>query len=268
VLAPDPGTVPATERGARQHDLAIEEVAVEITEAELRNMVRELDGRHREGMAGMAADVAEPHCGEGRRVIGPARRRFLRGAVLGAATVAVGRSLPLPWRLWGPALAQDSGDPEIAAFAESVELAVVEAYRAAAASGRMTTPAVADAARSFAEHHEEHGAAFGAAAGSVATGRANPGLLEEVADQLERAADENDVVEIVFGLENAAAATYLFALGALESAEALQATASILPVEAQHAVVLGVVLGRPATELFPTFENQDRALDPETFPVA
>jgi Ferritin-like domain len=221
---------------------------VEITEPELRNAVRELEARHRE--------------------IGPSRRRFLRGAGLGAATVAVGRSRPLGWRLWTPVLAQESGDPEIAAFAESIELAVVEAYRAATASGKMTTPAVADAARTFAEHHEEHGAAFGAAAGSAATGRANPGLLEEVTDQLEGADDENDVVAITFGLENAAAATYLFALGVLESAEARQVTASILPVEAQHAVVLGVVLGRPPTELFPTFENQDRALDPETLPVA
>jgi Ferritin-like domain len=229
-------------RGARQRDLAIEEVAVEIIEPELRNMVR--------------------------RVIAPSRRRFLRGAGLGAATVAVGGSRPLRWRLWAPALAQESGDPEIAAFAESVELAVVEAYRGAAASAKVTTPAVADAARAFAEHHEEHGAAFGAVAGGVATGRANPGLLEEVTDQLEGAADENDVVEIAFGLENAAAATHLFVLGVLESAEARQVAASILPVEAQHAVVLGGVLGRPPTELFPSFENQDRALDPETLPVA
>ena len=228
--------------------LAIEEVEVDIAERELRSMLRAVDDRH--------------------RVMGPTRRRFVRRAGLGAVTVAIRPSLLSLSRRSRPASAQQSGDPEITAFAESVELALMEAYQAAATSGKITTPAVADAAGAFAEHHQEHGAAFGAAAGSAATGRANPGLLEEVADQLEGAADENDVVEIAFGLENAAAATHLFALGALESAEALQATASILPVEAQHAVVLGVVLGKPATELFPTFENQDRALDSETFPVA
>jgi hypothetical protein len=228
--------------------LAIEEVEVDIAERELRSMLRAVADRY--------------------RVMGPTRRRFVRGAGLGAVTVAIGPSLLSLSRRSRSAPAQQSGDPEITAFAESVELALVEAYQAAATSGKITTPAVADAAGAFAEHHQEHGAAFGAAAGSAATGRANPGLLDEVADQLEGAADENDVVEIAFGLESAAAATHLFALGALESPDALQATASILPVEAQHAVVLGVVLGKPATELFPTFENQDRALDSETFPVA
>ena len=72
------------------------------------------------------------------------------------------------------------------------------------------------------------------------------------------------------GLENAAAATYLFALGALTSKAALQLTASILPVESQHAVVLGTVLGKAPTDktYLPSFQTQDGAVTPDEFPIA
>ncbi len=241
---------------------------MEISEHELRQMVKDVDERHRDGMADMAGNIAELHRGEGRRVMAASRRRFLQGAGLGGLALSIGPALLPVSRLWSPAFAQESGDAGIAAFAESVELAAVEAYMAAAASGKVTTPAVGEAATTFAGHHQEHAAAFGGAAGDAATGEPNPGLLEEVGGQLEGAADEPAVLEIAFSLENAAAATYLFALGALESAEALQLTASILPVESQHAVVLGSVLEKQPTEYVPSFETQDAALKPDAFPIS
>jgi hypothetical protein len=163
-----------------------------------------------------------------------------------------------------------TGDAGVAAFAESVELAAVAAYMAAAQSGKVTTPAVLQAATTFAGHHQEHGAAFGAAAGSASTKKANQKLVDMIAPQIQAAADEKAVLEIAYGLENAAAATYLFALGALTSKAALQLTASILPVESQHAVVLGTVLGKPATDktFLPSFQTQDGAVTPDQFPIA
>jgi hypothetical protein len=43
-----------------------------------------------------------------------------------------------------------------------------------------------------------------------------------------------------------------------------------MPVEAQHAVALGLVLGKPLDEkgFLPAFETQDGALDPAKFPAA
>jgi hypothetical protein len=195
------------------------------------------------------------------------RRTVLGRAAVAGTAIAVGSQLVPVTRLFTPAFGQQLDDATIAAFAESVELAAVAAYQAAAASGKVTTPAVADAATLFASHHKEHGAAFGGAAGDKATGKANAALLAALTPQLNAAADENAVLELAYGLENAAAATYLFALGALTSPAALQLTASILPVEGQHAVVLGQVLGKPATDYVPKFESDETALKPDKYPL-
>jgi hypothetical protein len=242
---------------------------VEISERELARLVRDVDNTHREGMTTMAADIAELHHGEWAAVRPGRQRTLVRAAGLGGAAVALGSVLVPMGRLMGVAGAQ-SGDAGVAAFAESVELAAVAAYMAAAQSGKVTTKAVLDAATTFAGHHTEHGAAFGAAAGSTATGKANQKLLDAVAPQLQAAADENAVLEIAYSLENAAAATYLFALGALTSTAALQLTAAILPVEAQHAIVLGTVLGKPATDktYLPSFQSEDEAVTPGKFPIS
>lgn len=242
---------------------------MEISERELARLVRDVDDSHRQGMTTMAADIAELHQGEGARLRRGPQRTLVRAAGLGGAAVAIGSVLLPMGRLIGVANAQ-SGDAGVAAFAESVELAAVAAYMAAAQSGKVTTKAVLDAATTFAGHHKEHGAAFGGAAGSAATGKANQKLLDAVGPQLQAAADENAVLEIAYSLENAAAATYLFALGALTSKAALQLTASILPVESQHAIVLGTVLGKPATDktYLPPFQTEDGAVTPDKFPIS
>lgn len=139
---------------------------------------------------------------------------------------------------------------------------------AAAKSGKVTTKAVLDAATTFAGHHQEHAAAFGAAAGGSATNKPNPKLLQSVGGEIGSAADEMAIVKIAYDVENAAAATYLFALGALTTPEALQLTASILPIEAQHAVVLGTAAGMPVdANLVPPFQTVNDALKPADYPI-
>ena len=165
-------------------------------------------------------------------------------------------------------MAQRSGDAGIAAFAQSIELALVQAYAAIAATGRVTTAAAVDAIGAFAAHHEDHARALGPVAGNRATNVPNRRLVDRSRTRIERGADERALLEISLELEQQTASTYLFALSALEATEALQVSASILPVESQHAVALATLLDKPAEEIFPTFETQDQALKPDQFPVS
>jgi hypothetical protein len=243
---------------------------MEISEQALRSLVNETDEQHRAGMESLPDDIRSLHS-EMRRfgsvvVRGANQRRVMRRAVATAATVTIGSQI-LPIRNLLPRAAAADGDAGIAAFAQSVELTAVAAYTAAAQSGLITTPAVLDAAVKFMGHHTEHAAAFGAAAGDAATDALNQALLDALSPGLAAAKSENDVLKLAYDLENAAAATYLFALGALQSVPALQLTASILPVEAQHAVVLGQVIGAEAATLLPPFETETTFVDPAKFPV-
>ncbi len=238
---------------------------MEISERELRAMVADIDDQHRAAMDTFTED--------NRAIIfetGSSRRRFLAGVglgsaalVIGSAAMPVGRLVPWAWSQTAPS------DGDIATFAASVEYAAVAAYQAAAKSGKVKNKAVLDAATAFAGQHTQHGDAF-KAAGTNPNVAANKGVLDMVTPQLTAAKTENDVVALAYGLENAAAATYIFALGALTTEAAYNAVASVMPVEAQHAVALGLVLGKPLDEkgFLPAFETKDGALDPAQFPAA
>ena len=238
---------------------------MEISERELRAMVAGIDDQHRAAMSTFTED--------NRGLIfetGPSRRKFLAGLgagsaalVIGSAVMPVGRLVPRAWSQTTPS------DGDIATFAASVEYAAVAAYQAAAKSGKIKNKAILDAATAFAGQHQQHGDAF-KAAGMNPNVAANKGVLDMVTPQLTAAKTENDVVALAYGLENAAAATYIFALGVLSSEAAYNAVASVMPVEAQHAVALGLVLGKPLDEkgFLPSFETKDGALDPAKFPAA
>jgi hypothetical protein len=228
-------------------------------------MVADVDGQHREAMETFVED--------NRALIfetGPSRRRFLTGLgfgsaalVVGSAVVPMNRFVPRAWSQTAPS------DGDIATFAASVEYAAVAAYKAAAESGKVKTKAVLDAATMFAGHHQQHGDAF-KAAGMDPKVAANKAVLDMVTPQLQAAKTENDVVALAYGLENSAAATYIFALGVLTTEGAYNAVASVMPVEAQHAVALGFVLGKGLDDkaFMPSFETKDGALDPAEFPAA
>ena len=248
---------------------------MDITEHELSASLREVDDQHRSQMAGMPAQIAELHEGEGARGLRSERSRLLSGRTgrtgRSGLVLAVGSAVLTFRQLLSPSIAAQAAAGNdvgaLAAFAQSVELAAVEAYKAAAGSGKVTTKAVGAAATLFASHHTEHAAAFGGAAKAAATNKPNPKLLAAVAEQLKGAADEKAIIKIAYDLENAAAATYMFALGATTDKGALGLMASILPVEAQHAVVLGSVLGVPTATLIPPFETDTAAVTPTAFPI-
>ena len=242
---------------------------MEITERELRRAVQEVDDLHHDGMTTMTTDIAELHAGEGRRIMDSSRRRFLAGAGI-AGAVTVGSAVIPIGSLWSPAFAQTSSDKGIASFAESVELAAVAAYTAAAQTGKVIGAAL-QAAETFAAHHKAHAAAFGAYAGDAPRAQPNPGLVAAVAPQIKAAPDQTTLLNLAYGLENAAASTYLFAIGALSDPAALKLTASILPVESQHATVLGHVLGKSlgdTGDFIPAFLNTSSAFSPSKYPIA
>ncbi|MDP1795504.1 MAG: ferritin-like domain-containing protein [Acidimicrobiales bacterium] len=238
---------------------------MELTERSLRAELRDVDEIHRDGMATMATDLRELHT-----ATRASRRELVRNAAIAGAAVTIGSTV-LPLNKLISANAQELDDATIAAFAASVEYAAVAAYKAAAGSGKVKTPAIGAAATLFLGHHKEHGDAFLAASGGKWTkDKANPMLIEALAKQLGEAKNEMDVVKLAYDTENAASATYMFALGALQSADALKLTASILPIESAHAVVLAGVLGLPATDetYLPPFETAKAALSPTDFPLA
>jgi rubrerythrin len=185
-----------------------------------------------------------------------------RALALGAAVITVGGAAVALGA--SPAYADDG---DIAAYAASVENAFVAAYGIGAAK---LSGVVLKVAKTFASHHQDHANAFNAAAGSKAIGnKANPKLVAQLGPQFTNAANQNAVLELAFGGENAAAATYQYALENLTGTAALQLTASIMPVESQHAVVLGTVLGKDVTRnLIPVnFQSKDGFLDPAKYPV-
>jgi len=160
-----------------------------------------------------------------------------------------------------------SGDAGINAFAQSVELALAQAYAELASSGKVTTPDAVDATKAFAAHHQDHAAALGALAASRATSIPNGRLAAMFAVRVRDASDERAALHVALALENEAASTYLFALGSLEATAALQLAASILPVESQHAVVLASLVDQAPRQTFPAFETQDQAVKPDEFPA-
>lgn len=238
--------------------------------------VAESTEQHHESMRTIDADIRDLHA-ETRKALGGASRRdfLIRSALATTAVTIGGQILPMGRLFTGVAGAQALTDADIAAFAASIEYAAVSAYQAAGASGRLTTKAVVDAAASFGAQHKAHGDAFaGASAGKIAKDTPNKTLMATLNTQLGQAASETDVVELAFTVENAAAATYQFAMGALKDPSALKLAASILAIEAGHAAVLGQVLfqGDPKKDKdeawLPIFQTEAGFVDPAKNPSA
>ncbi len=165
-------------------------------------------------------------------------------------------------------------DVQFAAFAESLELAMVAVYETLLP--KLTADRVAHAAR-FRDHHQEHAKQFATLAGSSATGRPNGALLAFVTPTAQAVSTETDVLALAATLENQMTDTYAYALAVLGTDDIAARAIATLPVESAHASFLGAVAQRPVDTLFPTgaFENASvgdgtdgrRGFDPSTFPI-
>ena len=235
----------------------------------LRRLLREVDDEHRDTMQTVTDELTSA-------AHAASRRAFLGGslAIGGAAAAVFG---PLA----GAAAAADAtttttaapkqpqaADLPLLAFAQSLELAAVQVYVAAAATGKLA-PGVVAVATTFGRHHREHAQAIAGLAGKAATGVANPKLVKEYGAKVAAAKSQDDLLTIAFQLETAAASTYAYALTAILGTNPAATIASIQPIEARHAVVLGQALGRPLIDLAPSFESNALrdAIDPTKYPV-
>ena len=247
-----------------------------ISAKELHQLARDVDDMHHETMRTFTDEAAELHLAAARS----GRRTFLKKAGLagaGGAALALGSGFSPARGLLSFAAAQGGLDDQtIAGYAQSVELAAVKAYEMAAPA---LSKDVLPVGQLFLSHHQQHADAFGSVAGDKKVSEANPKLLAAVSPILAGIKDQEGALEFAFVLENQAAFTYAAALTLLQSADFAAATATILPIEAQHATVLGLALGKPFTMdndgVFPTgaFESAalgdgtdpNKGLDPATF---
>lgn len=246
---------------------------MQISAKQLRQMASDVDDQHHEAMRTFSEEASELHLGAAQA----SRRRFLhRAGAAGAAgaVLSVGGGLVPFSRLVGTAAAQDVlTDTSIAGFAQSVELAAVAAYEAAAPALSGDVLAVAEL---FLSHHQAHADAFGAVAGDDARPEPNPALVEAVTPTLQAVSDAvasgqdvtTDVLRFAKVVENQAAYTYAAALTLLTDPAYAAATSTILPIEAQHATVLSLALGEGPDQWFPTGAFESAALGDGTDPLA
>ena len=262
----------------------------------LLHLAQQIDEQHREGMRTIEDDLGELHFG-GAPALVESRRRFAQrvaagGAIsFGAIAIPIAAMVPAgqaqtptsppagstpPGTAGTTSLAEPKladADLQLAIFAQTVELAVVALYRAAIAKPILPR-SIAEVLELFAGHHGDHAAQFGAFAGKAAVGRPNPTLLAELTPKLDAAATAKQILELARGLEEGAAATYVYALGLLGSREAAAAVSTILPIESQHSVALSFAIDgsdvaflEHASRNVPNFETEASLIDPTKHPV-
>jgi rubrerythrin len=151
-------------------------------------------------------------------------------------------------------------------FAQSFELAAVQAYGVALAS-TLLSDKVADVARAFQGHHLDHAQSFAGMAGKAATGIANQSLLAAFGPLLQAASSEAQLLQAALNVEMAAAATYTAALAQIIGTDPAALVASIQPIEARHAVVLSEALELPIDQYTPVLESTADAVTPDQYPI-
>jgi hypothetical protein len=244
---------------------------VQISAKELRHLADEVDDMHHEAMRSFKEEAAELHLSAACR----SRRSFVKKsglAAVGGTLLATGGGLATVTRLGGLAAAQEAlTDTVIAGYAQSVELAAVAVYQAV---GEKLPAEVAAVGTLFAGHHQDHADAFGAVAGDDARPEPNSALVTLATPTLDAVAAGTIGEELTANIlgfakviENQAAYTYAAAIGLLKDPSYSAATATILPIEAQHAVVLSIALGEGAGDWFPTEAFESAALGDGTDPL-
>lgn len=253
----------------------------------LRHRTEAADAQHRAAMATVHQDLERTHLDPDEQRAA-SRRFFLRRAGAGAAVVLGGAAVPLTGMAsaaWaqepeggeggdaetnGDACPTDpvdmpASDEQLVTFAESVERAASAAYELALEQ-RLLVPVTEQSAHLFSTHHEDHAEALRCLLGTAAQ-EPNAALLDELRPQIEEAVEEDALIQLFRQLEEGAAATYLVAIGAFETIEVASAAATIMPVEAQHAVVWSEVLDLPLAEVVPAFASNEAALDTDAYAI-
>jgi hypothetical protein len=258
---------------------------LQISEAELNMMTRDLDEAHRETIPSMfrqAEDLAEEVAvADGRSGI-LARRKFLIGAGaagLGLALAAcssgsssTGGSAPKSSTPAKPS-SPYTGDLKVVALATALENQAIAAYTAAlsaAQAGKLgaVPPAIGTFAQTAMSQHTDHAKAWNgvlASAGKPMITTVPLSGQPAVLQALGAVTTVGGVANLALQLETQAAQTYLFAEFNVTSAGGIATAATIAPVEAMHAAILMFVLGQyPVPD---NFIGVDKAANPSTLTV-
>jgi hypothetical protein len=165
-------------------------------------------------------------------------------------------------------------DAALAGYLQSIELAVASVYDRLA--GFLSDP-IKPTAAAFQAHHKAYADALAKAAGPSAVAGPNITLTFILDARVGGVTDEKGALALAFGVENQVAETYGFSLTTLTSADMLHLVATILPVVAGHAAVLGSSIGLATAALFPNGALEGTAVgdgsdtrlgyDPTSFPV-
>ena len=168
----------------------------------------------------------------------------------------------------------EGSDLTIVVFLQSIELAAVDVYGAMVGTGKLA-PAVAQTARQFSQHHNEHSEALGELAGGSAATEPNPGLVAELTPLVQSATDQGQLATLAYNLEERVTATYAAALSQLGSFRASAVASRILPVDSQHAVVWSQILVPDPTEWateittwIPNFQSATDAISIIEYPAS
>lgn len=208
---------------------------------------------------------------------GSSRRAFLTKVALGGAALTVGSQLVPATRLIPLSGAQEESEVTLdadetqARFLASIALAANQAYRAALArSGRPLPEPVAEVVRAFGAHHDRQAATLVTLLPDTVTLDtipANAAFLAEQTAAVEGAGSTDEVLGALRSLEEAVAATQFAAVGTLESQDDARLVATLVPVCAQQATVLGTLAGQGLAEVLPEAQDDAAALDPAAYPV-
>lgn len=194
------------------------------------------------------------------------RRGLITKAAAAAPLVAVGSGMVPLSRFFPAAWAdQPPGDYDLAGFAQSIELALVKLY--GTASSKLSGPQ-AEMASDFLEHHNKHADAFASffeAAQATPPGAENSKLMLDFQSKV--AAGGNGTLSALQQLEELVAATYFWIVGRFVNQSGSQTFSSILAVEGQHAVSLGLLTGGDAKSLVPGFQTEDKKVTPAQYPT-
>jgi hypothetical protein len=151
------------------------------------------------------------------------------------------------------------------AFAQSVELAIVNVYDQALGRGLLSVE-IADFASDFQRHHRDHGQSFSGIGGRVTASIANQSLVTAFAARVQSATNERDVLQVLLDLETASASTYTVGLGQIVGTDPAYLVASILPIESRHAVVIGEAMNLSPSAFALAFESTSAGLTREQYP--
>ena len=207
------------------------------------------------------------------------RRQFLQmsgGALLAAAVAACTKSKPkaapgattttttTTTTTPGPT----ASDITLVRTAASLEALAVSVYQRAAAANLIKDPAALDATTLFLSHHMAHLQALNALLAVTeqqAVSTPNAALDKVFKPALAAAKTQDDMIELLFTLEDAIGQTYVYATGLLTTPENRTTVITIAGVHARQRALLGVVYGHhDPDELFPSsFARNDNPLPPD-----